>query len=120
MQTNSTKLKDFILPPSHKLEHHPYSWTYIDSCLAKGFRTLKGGSTLHKFLVENKRVEAYKPSKNTITVKEILGVIEAYVKKYKKYPTYNSGKVNIDYSKNITKKTTWGSLHQILAKGRYG
>lgn len=105
---------------SHKLEHHPYSWAYIDSCLAKGFRTLKGGSTLHKFLVENKRVEAYKPSKNTITVKEILGVIEAYVKKYKKYPTYNSGKVNIDYSKNITKKTTWGSLHQILSKGRYG
>ena len=42
-----------------------------------------------------------------ITLKEILGAIGAYVKKYKKYPTYDSGEVNIDYSKNITKKTTW-------------
>ena len=112
--------KKYPVINSRKLSYHPFEWTYINTCLHRGFRKLKGGSSLRKLLVANNRVEEYLKSKDSITLKEIFGAIEKYHKLNGVFPTYKSGNVGFDFSENIRQLTTWSSIHTILNQGRYG
>lgn len=95
---------------------YPETWAAIGQCLDLGLRGMPGGSSLHKFLVEQgfaKPIPTKPRLSNSVIRRSVL-----------KYTRANSGKMPTIRSGDATPyfgyPDTWKSVHQALAHGYRG
>ncbi len=89
------------------------TWQKIDSCLHRGARGLRGGTSLAFFLEEHRGVRhhMYPPK---LTTKQILGWVDAYYKIWKRWPDAKSGPIEDGPGE------TWRTVDTALYLGRRG
>jgi hypothetical protein len=89
------------------------SWRKVDAALRAGTRSLPGGSSLTKLLVDERGIRScgYCPP---LTTEQILAWADTYYAEHGRWPTRQSGPIRDSGGE------TWSAVEQALAKGRRG
>lgn len=89
------------------------TWLKIDSCLNRGARGFRGGTSLAR-LLETHRGVRHRQYPPRLTIKQVLGWVDAYYTVWKRWPHNRSGPID------GAPGETWRSVNDALYLGRRG